>query len=171
MNEITDSIKERLNNSFFGPYALFFIVFNWQIFVMIFTGSEDAPARILNLKGYFADHSPGFVIEPLLGSIGYVFIVPWIVAIVEIYKTWVEVKKINRLERQNFNKNETWKFKFSLVKPLAIRVNNAVTAVQTNGPGSLGNLRDIQKYLDALMEVNGKGIASHYSELTRNRDI
>lgn len=170
MTEFTGAIKERMNNSFSGPYTLFFAVLNWPVMLFIFTGEDSAQTRIENVSSQLAADGWFTILNPLIATIAYILIVPHIVSLIDLYRTWVQSVKDTRVERINLKHNGTWEYKFSLVKLFAEKIMLHTNSMLANSRFDLERAKGLQRYVNALLEADNKSLNQHFNEL-RQKDL
>ncbi len=170
MNEFTDAIKERMNNSFSGPYTLFFIILNWPLFMFMLTGDDSAQTRIDNISSHLANGGLSGFLFPLLATLAYIIVVPIIISLIELYKARVHAVKQTKLEKIDQEFNRTWEYKFTLVKSIGNRLMLQTNSVISSSRFEPDHGKVFQKCINALLEADNKDIHQHFSEL-RERNL
>ena len=99
MNAVTDAIKLRLSNHIIGSYVLLWGVYNWRIWLIVFSGSESFELRNAALEKYILSNM--FLSSFLAAAIStaiYLFISPLLIELLEF-----PIRKINLWRERRLN--------------------------------------------------------------------
>jgi hypothetical protein len=171
VTELTDAIKERMNNSFSGPYTVFFMLFNWPAMVFVFTGEDSAQTRIDNITSYLSAMGSKLILVPLVATVAYIIFVPIIVTVIDWYKTAVHNLKQRGIEKIDRGTNGSWEHKFILVRAIANKLLLNTNSMISNGNQGPEQVKVLQKYINALIESGDKSLLQHFYELRDRKEI
>jgi hypothetical protein len=90
MQAVIDAVEERVSSPVFGTFIIFFVLWNWSDFAFFLRselGIEDIVA-ILKYRFSFASQV-GF---PILGTIGYLAVFPWIQDAASWYRQFAQLR-------------------------------------------------------------------------------
>jgi predicted transposase YbfD/YdcC len=90
LKEISESIRERLNSPLFGTFLIVSMAFHWADLTYLAFSDADIESRIKTIQASFTWCAHVFM--PMLTSLGYLALYPWLQALLNAYREYAELK-------------------------------------------------------------------------------
>lgn len=144
-DEVSGELKKRLNHPFLGSFAIALVLYNWPVFLMVFTGDLSADTRIAQIQKYLAtlkadDPNHMYVMAPLFTAVLFTLLYPMINLLSAYWSHYIA------LLEKNFKDLLTSKVDRSedvIVRNMAQLAQGALTRLRKNGK----NMEDLHHNL------------------------
>lgn len=146
----TEALRDRVSHPIAGTFSIFYLLWNWPIFVYLTTGDSSSKERVALIEDYLKDTPCFGLFLPLISTVLYLLILPIVSKWVEEYRALIEIRKANSIQEMRLKNDRTETFRYELVRTIASR---ASFLISSNISGNSAIVHSPQRILRMLSPI------------------